>query len=159
MTYTPPATQEDLDRLIADRLSRQEAKIRGEFAGFDDLKAKADKFDASEAANKTELQKLIDRAEAAEKKAAEFEAEKKAAADKAAHDKQVAEWADEVAKATNVPAALLRGSTKEDLEKHAEQIKPVIVATRNGVVPNEGAQPSNATTEERATVAALFGSK
>lgn len=157
MTYTPPATQEEFDRIIADRLTRQEQKIRTEYSAFDEYKAKAEKFDAAEAANKTEMQKAIERAEAAEKKAADYEAAQKSADEKAEHDKQVATWASEVAKAKNIPVEMLRGSTKEELEAHADVLKPVIVAQRNGVVPTEGTAPENVTSEERQAVAALFG--
>jgi peptidoglycan hydrolase CwlO-like protein len=55
-TYTPPATQEEFDRLVQGRLARERAK----FADYDDLKAKAAKFDEADAASKTELQKLQD---------------------------------------------------------------------------------------------------
>lgn len=55
-TYTPPQTQAELDRIISDRLSRE----RGKYADYDDLKAKAAKFDEADSASKTELQKLQD---------------------------------------------------------------------------------------------------
>jgi hypothetical protein len=70
---TPPETpdktftQADLDRIVQDRLNRDRAK----FADYDDLKAKATKLDELEQANKTELEKVLARAEAAEKRAAE----------------------------------------------------------------------------------------
>lgn len=44
-TYTPPATQADLDRIIDGRLARERKK----YEGFEDLKAKAEKWDAYEA--------------------------------------------------------------------------------------------------------------
>ncbi|PFG16284.1 hypothetical protein ATK74_0818 [Propionicimonas paludicola] len=157
MTYTPPATQEDLDRIIADRLTRQETKIRGEYADYEDLKNKAAQFDKAQDASKTELQKALDRIEATEKELNAFKTEKQSAAAKAAQDKQVADWTAEVAKTKGVPAELLKGSTKEELEAHADVLKPVIVASRNGVVPNEGETTPNVTSEERAVVAQLFG--
>jgi len=52
--YTPPATQEDFDRIVGQRLARERTK----FADYDDLKAKAAKFDEVDAASKTEQQKL-----------------------------------------------------------------------------------------------------
>lgn len=42
---------------------------------------------------------------------------------------QVAEWKAEVAKATGVSAAALAGSTKEEIEAHAEILKPLIAPT------------------------------
>lgn len=49
-------SQEELDRRVGDRLARERAK----FADYDDLKAKAAKFDEVDQASKTELQKLQD---------------------------------------------------------------------------------------------------
>jgi hypothetical protein len=69
--FKPPATQEELNRIIADRVKRTEAK----YAGFSDLKKKAEQFDAIEQANKTELQRIQERSEAAEKRATELERE------------------------------------------------------------------------------------
>ncbi|WP_144834093.1 hypothetical protein [Microbacterium sp. BH-3-3-3] len=72
---------------------------------------KAKKFDELEEANKTEQEKLLARAEAAEKRIAEREAMDAAAATAA-----------EVAKAKGVPASALRGSTREELEAHADEL-------------------------------------
>lgn len=55
-TYSPPATQKDLDRIVGERLAREREK----YADYTELKAKADKFDQVEASNKSELQKLQD---------------------------------------------------------------------------------------------------
>lgn len=44
-TFTPPATQADLDRLISQAVARTHKK----YEGHDDLKAKAEKWDAYEA--------------------------------------------------------------------------------------------------------------
>lgn len=52
--YTAPATQEALDRIIEQRLSRERAK----FADYDTLRDKAAKFDEADAASKSELQRL-----------------------------------------------------------------------------------------------------
>ena len=65
--YVAPATQADLDRIIESRLARERAK----YEGFDELKAKATKFDEIEQANLTELQKATARAEKAEAEAEE----------------------------------------------------------------------------------------
>lgn len=55
-TFTPPSTQEDLNRIIEQRLARERSK----FADYDELKTKAAKFDEGEAASKSELQRLQD---------------------------------------------------------------------------------------------------
>lgn len=72
---------------------------------------KAKKFDELEDANKTEQEKLLARAEAAEKLIADRQAKDAAAA-----------MAAEIAKEKGVPATALRGSTKEELEAHADEI-------------------------------------
>lgn len=75
------------------------------------LRDKAQKFDAAEQANMTELEQYRTRAEAAEKW--KKDRESKDAAVKLAAD---------VAKEKGVPAAALRGSTREELEAHADQL-------------------------------------
>lgn len=47
--FKPIMSQDDLNRIIADRVSRERAK----FADYKDLKAKADQFDQSQQANQS----------------------------------------------------------------------------------------------------------
>ena len=49
-------SQSDVNRIVEDRLRREQAK----YADYDDLKAKAAKFDEQEEANKSELQKATE---------------------------------------------------------------------------------------------------
>lgn len=58
-----PYTQAELDRMFQDRVARERQK----FADYDDLKAKAEKFDKLEADSQTELEKAQQRAEKAER--------------------------------------------------------------------------------------------
>jgi len=60
--FTPPASQADFDRIISERVTRERAK----YADHADLKAKAAKFDALEAANLTESEKTANRLAAAD---------------------------------------------------------------------------------------------
>ena len=69
--FTPPATQDELNRIIAERVNR----VKTQFGDYSDLKAKAAKFDELDQANKTEQERLTERAEAAEKRAAELESQ------------------------------------------------------------------------------------
>lgn len=55
-TFQPITSQEQLDRVLGERLGRERAK----FADYDEIKGKAAKFDELDAASKTELQKLAD---------------------------------------------------------------------------------------------------
>jgi hypothetical protein len=60
--FTPPASQDELNKIIADRITRERAK----YADYGDLKSKAAKFDEIEQANKSEMDKIAERAAAAE---------------------------------------------------------------------------------------------
>lgn len=130
--YTPPATQADLDRIIADRVARE----RGKYADYDDLKAKAARLDTIEASAKTELEKAIEGRTAAEQLAASLEAENKRLAVIARHQ---------------IPddyASLIKGDTEEDLEKAAAQVAALIAsktpdpaAPQRLVIPSEGKTP------------------
>ena len=101
--FKAPTSQEELDRIIATRLDRERKK----FADYDEVKAKAAKLAEIEEANKSEAERTAERLAAAEKRAAELEAKALKA---------------EVAAAKGVPAALLTGSTQEELEAAADAL-------------------------------------
>lgn len=126
--WTPPATQADLNRIIEARLAREREK----FKDYPDLKAKAEKFDEVEEAQKSELEKALARADEAEKKIHVFESER-----------QIQSWKADVSKDTGVPAEVLHGSTLEELQAHAEVLKPLIKQAQRGpIVPNAGETPN-----------------
>jgi hypothetical protein len=56
--FTAPASQEELDRIITDRLARERAK----YADYDDLKTKAQQHDALLESQKSDADKAIDEA-------------------------------------------------------------------------------------------------
>jgi hypothetical protein len=116
--YAPPATQEDLDKIIGARLKRAEAK----YEGFDDLKAKAARLDEIEEANKTELQKYQDRVAALESENGELKS---------------TSLRSTVASDKGVPAALLSGSTKEELEASADALLEFKGKTRGPIVSGD----------------------
>ena len=101
-----------------------------------------------EEAGKTEAQKALERAEKAEKALAERESAE-----------ALAKVRDEVAKTTGVPAGVLRGASKEELEAHAAELKPHFTPSKGPVIPGQGETPTRATTDsdERAAARALFG--
>lgn len=109
--YTPPASQAELDRIIAERLSRERSK----YADYEDLKAKAQRLAEIEEANKTEAQRSAEQLAELQARVAEYETRE-----------QIAGWKAEVAEATGVPASVLAGSTLEEIEAHAESLKPLI---------------------------------
>jgi len=117
-------TQAEVDAIVGDRLKRERAK----HADYSELKAKAARLDEIEAASKSELEKAVERAEKAEQALADIKAAAEVAALRA-----------EVAKEKGVDAELLRGTTREELEEHADAIKAFAGnAPRFGSVPDFG---------------------
>lgn len=104
-------TQEQVNAFLAEDRRKSATK----FADYDALKTKAEEFDAAQDAAKTDLQRALDRATAAEAKVAGFESER-----------QVATWAAEIVQGSDVPAAALRGATREELLAHFEELKPLV---------------------------------
>lgn len=51
--YKPPSSQEEFDRIIADRVNR----TKNQFKDYNDLKDKASKFDELESKNRTDLER------------------------------------------------------------------------------------------------------
>lgn len=96
-------TQADVDRIVTKRLS--------DFADYDELKAKAEKFDAAEEANKSELEKAIEKANKLQTELDDLHKQNTVRAVR-----------DEVSQTTGVPASLLTGSTKEECEAQARAI-------------------------------------
>lgn len=136
--FTPPASQEEFNKIVEARLQRERAK----YADYDDLKTKAAEYDLLAEAGKTELQKERERAEAAERKAAAYEAEK-----------QFATWAAEIVKGSSIPANALRGSTKEELTEHFEVLKSIAApqqqkrGTPPGKAAGDGGKPGSRAAE------------
>jgi membrane protein involved in colicin uptake len=83
---------------------------------------KAKKFDEHEEANKSEIEKITARAEAAEKAIAEREATESAAKlrEEIATEKGFAD--------RKIKASALRGSTREELEAHADELLDMVPA-------------------------------
>ena len=100
-------TQAELDKIVQERVGRERAK----FEGYEDLKAKAQKFDEMEEARKSELQKAQERADAAE-----------AQLKKMQHDKDIQAMRTKVASEKGVPAELLTGETEEACSTQADNI-------------------------------------
>ena len=116
-------SQAELNAIVQKRLGEQASK----YENYEELKAKAQKFDEIEEQNKSELQKANDKASALEK---ELESMKKANA--------VREIRDEVAKANGVPANLLNGSTKEECEAQAKALLEFAKPNAYPSVPDGG---------------------
>lgn len=103
-------SQDDVNRFLAEEKRKHSEK----YADYDDLKAKADKFDQAEAANQTELEKLQARAEKAER---EREEEKQAR-----EKSDLAALAATVAGEKGVPASHITGANEEELKASADKL-------------------------------------
>lgn len=138
-TYTPPATQADLDRIIEGRLQRERAK----YADYDQLKADSDKL-GTVVAERDSLKSQLD------------EVEKENGLFK--QKEQLREWAAEVSKEFGIPSEALRGETKEEMTAHAETLKKYI-STSAPFVSGDGRTPSKpaGTSTRDAFAAALDG--
>jgi len=120
LVETKSFTQEQVNALLADT----KRKEREKFADYDDVKAKASKLDELEQSSKTELQKALDKAAAVEAELSAYKSKE-----------QVSSWASEITKDSDIPAAVLRGSTKEELEQHFEQLKSLAPKPRRTSAP------------------------
>lgn len=100
-------TQDEVNAIVTDRLTRDRAK----YADYDDLKAKAEKFDQIEEANKTELQKANERADGLQ-----------AELDKLKNENAVRDLRTKVANETGVPVNCLTGNTEEECRAQAKAI-------------------------------------
>jgi len=100
-------TQDEVNAIIADRLKRESSK----YSDYESLRAKASKFDEMEEANKSELQKATEKADALQKKL-----------DDLTKSNSVRDIRDKISSETGVPANLLSGDTEETCKAQAEAI-------------------------------------
>lgn len=110
-------TQEEVNAIIADRLNRERSK----YSDYDTLKTKAEQFDAAQEAEKTELQKETDRANALQ---AKLDAMNKAT--------ELRNIREKVSKDTGVPTDLLSGDTEEAC---SDQAKAILAFAKTGNYP------------------------
>lgn len=122
--FTPPATQDELNKIISERIARERAK----FADYTDLKSKAAKFDELNQASKTEQERLTERLAAAEARAVEVEG--RALRLEVASENGL----------TPAQAKRLVGSTRDELEADAKEL----LAT---FTPSKSDDDSNAVTD------------
>lgn len=126
-------SQEEFDKRIQSRIARE----RGKFADYDELKAQAEKFREFEESQKTEDQKRQERDAERDRELTELRSERlrsTIAAEKSDPENGV-----------HVPAELLTGTTREELEASADALikfkgdtaqKPRVVVTREGRRPS-----------------------
>ena len=115
--FTPINTQEELDKLIGERLASKENKIRAEYADYEDLKKQVAGWNDEKAAfektiadNKTAFDELTQKYDDATGKIAQYEADA---------------LKTKVAIESGIPAGLfkyLQGATEEEIRKSAEEL-------------------------------------
>ena len=101
-------TQDEVNAIVGKRLAEE----KGKYADYEDLKAKAAKYDEAEEASKSELQKAVERANNLESKLTALEREN-----------EVRTMRETVSKETGIPFNLLTGDTEEACKAQAEAIK------------------------------------
>lgn len=136
--FKAPATQADLDRIIQDRVAR----VKNQFADYDDLKAKAGQVDS--------FQSRIAELEATNGdlsgKVQTFEAEKERSA-----------LVSKIAKDKNVPAEALRGTTSEELEAHADTLAALLKPSGPVILGQERTPSKVQDSPDREFARRLFG--
>lgn len=126
-------TQAEMDAIIGERLNRLKAK----YADYDDVKAKAAKYDEAEEAAKSELQKAVE------------ERDKLASQLKAMEDEKAR--ADAVAKAAAEHGVdpLLLARMSGDVDENAAYLKTTMAnVPKYGQVPDGGETPPPTVTRE-----------
>lgn len=120
-------TQDEVNRLVGERVARE----RGKYADYEDLKAKAEKYDEAQEAAKSELDKAR---EAAEKATAELEAMKADAAHRGLVDK--------VSSETGIPGNLLHGDSEDELRASAEALSAFVESRKPTPPLDKGGAPA-----------------
>jgi hypothetical protein len=143
--FKPITSQDDLNKVISDRIKRVEAK----FGDYKDVKAKAARLDEIEAANQTEAEK-------AAKRVAELEAE--------LNNTRRDSLRLKIASANGITDAddidlFLTGTDEETLTKQAKRLaeRTADRKKQGNRVPNEGTNSPSVEGEGLETVRALFG--
>lgn len=149
--FTPPATQDELNKILDDRLKRERAK----YADYKDLQAKAAKFDELDQASKSEQERLTERLTAAETRAAELE--QRSIRLEVASENGL----------TPAQAKRLVGATREELEADAKELlatfKPASDESSEDVagsldLGNRGGAPRKGASTAEQFAAAIDGS-
>ena len=142
--FQPITSQDDLNKVIDDRLKRERAK----YVDYKDLKAKATRLDELEAANQTEAEK-------AAKRVADLEAELNSVRSESLRLRIATEHG--ITDADDI-ALFLTGTDEETLTRQATRLADRTAdRKKNGNhVPREGASSAPEASEERRFVRDFF---
>lgn len=144
--FTPITSQEDLNRIIGERVKRATAK----FADYKDLQTKAARLDEIETANQTEVEK-------AQARIAELEAQMQSVEREALRRRIAGEHG--ITDADDIDL-FLTGTDEETLSRQAKRLADRTASQRKqgNYVSREGTTtPPAAESDERAAVRTLFG--
>lgn len=152
--FTPVTitSQEQFDELISKRLDREKRKHERElakFEGFDDIKAKAAKFDEYEATQGTEMEKLQREAE----KAARERDDLKAKFAESERKELVRDIADEL----GLPKGLLKrvqGNTDEEIRADIADLMEGLPSQKKDDEPDSPKEPPSQTPRQKMTFTA-----
>lgn len=125
--FTPINSQEELDRIIGNRLAREREK----FSDYEALKEKAGKLAEVQESAQADLEA---KQQELDKAITELDGLKAA--------KQAADTREQIADKFGIPAGVLRGSTEEELTAHAETLTKLI--NSGPVVPTAHVKPGQA---------------
>lgn len=144
--FKPITSQDDLNRIIAERISRERSK----FSDYADLKAKAEKYDELEEANKSEVERAAEKAAAAERERDEARADALRLRIATKHGISDEEDID----------LFLTGTDEETLTKQAERLSQRSEDRKKtgNVVPKEGTASQPKSDDLREFTRNLFGS-
>ncbi len=122
-------TQAEVDAVIRERLTRE----RSRYADYDALKAKAARLDEAEQAQKTDLQKATERADALQKQLNAL-----------TREKQLREMRAKVAADTQLPEALVNMLSADTEEACTAQAKAILEFAKPGSYPvvKDGGEPT-----------------
>lgn len=110
-------TQEELNSIIADRLAQERRK----YEGFEEIKAKASKYDELEKSKKSDIQKVQEQLDSVKKER-----------DTLIQERDVAKIRATVAEELGVPAKLITANTEEAAREQAQAILDFSVGRKGG---------------------------
>lgn len=123
----PVTTQEQLDKIVKDRLEREREKVRSEFSDYDDLKAKALKLDELEKSGSEELKKAL----------AEVD-NLKGELQTRDENAKLQQMRKQVAKDTGVPEDLIQGADEDSMKSFAEAVAAFAKKPSAPIIPESG---------------------
>lgn len=153
--FTPPATQQELNRIISERVSRERSKMEAKFSDYEALRTAAAEYAKLQESTKSESEKLAERiaaADAAAAKVPQLVAEQLRTALVGLHS--ISDEDAELFLTASDPALLRRQADR----LVAQRAESTATAKKQGNhVPREGTTTPIVDNDERAVARQLFG--